>query len=169
MGIYSKYLSGIGLFGLPLGDPILYNCPFCVLIYLRMHALLSNGLLKPAGAKYVSALLLLLCTALGAYSIVGGLWYTGSTFVLLGLFTAYAQYVVKAKWLPRFYESYLPCLVVTAKNGVLTGSFLATQVVWYNNAENLGIRLGTIPFEDIFYGMLLVMGTVHFYEKFERR
>ena len=169
-GFTPEYLSGIALFGLPLGEYLFFiTVPFaCLFIYECMRYFFPDGLLKPAGAQYVSAFLLLLCTALGAYSIVEGLWYTGSTFVLLGLFTAYAQYVVKAKWLPRFYESYLPCLVpFFIKNGVLTGSFLATQVVWYNNAENLGIRLGTIPFEDIFYGMLLVMGTVHFYEKFE--
>ncbi len=33
-------------------------------------------------------------------------------------------------------------------NEILTGSFVAEQIVWRNNAENLGIRLGTTPIED---------------------
>ena len=47
--------------------------------------------------------------------------------------------------------------------------FIEKEVVWYDKDENLGIRLGTIPFEDIFYGMLLILGIVYFYEKFESR
>tara|TARA_B100000900_G_scaffold251191_1_gene213995 strand:+ start:1526 stop:2107 length:582 start_codon:yes stop_codon:yes gene_type:complete len=169
-GFNPEYLSGINFFGLPLGEYLFFiTVPFaCVFIYECMRYFFPEGLLKPRGAKYVSQLLLLLCVTLSIYAVIKGLWYTGSTFVLLGSFTAYVQYVAKVSWLPRLYESYLPCLVpFFIKNGVLTGSFLVTQVVWYNNAENIGLRLGTIPFEDIFYGLLLVMATVHFYEKFE--
>jgi lycopene cyclase domain-containing protein len=94
--------------------------------------------------------------------------YTASTFILLGLALIYVSWIAKCSWLPRFYESYAISLIpFFLKNGILTGSFLETQVVWYNNNENLGIRLGTIPFEDIFYGMLLILGTLYFYEKFE--
>ena len=54
----------------------------------------------------------------------------------------------------------LPFLVV---NGILTGSFIPSEIVWYYNEENLGIRLFTIPAEDIFYGFLLVLMNLTFY------
>jgi lycopene cyclase domain-containing protein len=39
---------------------------------------------------------------------------------------------------------------------VLTGSFIESEVVWYNNEENLGIRFFTIPVEDFAYGFSMI-------------
>ena len=56
----------------------------------------------------------------------------------------------------------IPFLIV---NGFLT----AIPVVLYNDAENLNLRIYTIPFEDIFYGMLLVLMNIVIYEKLKNR
>ena len=58
----------------------------------------------------------------------------------------------------------IPFLIV---NGLLTGSFIEGEVVWYNNAENLGIRLGTIPIEDIVYAFNLLYPGIILIEKFK--
>ena len=47
----------------------------------------------------------------------------------------------------------IPFLIV---NGLLT----SIPVVLYNDAENLGIRIYTIPVEDVFYGYALLLGTI---------
>ena len=45
-------------------------------------------------------------------------------------------------------------------NGVLT----ALPVVRYNDAENVGLRMGTIPVEDSIYLLLLLLLNVNLYE-----
>ena len=70
----------------------------------------------------------------------------------------------------RFYFAYgvilIPFFIV---NGILTGSFISSEVVWYNDAHNLGLRIGTIPVEDIFYGMLLILMNIAIFEWLQER
>ena len=68
----------------------------------------------------------------------------------------------------KFYFAFgillVPFLIV---NGILTGSFIDEEVVRYNDQENVGLRLGTIPLEDVFYGMLLMVMPIAIWEWLE--
>ena len=57
-------------------------------------------------------------------------------------------------FLKSFVILLLPFLIV---NGLLTGSLIEDQVVWYNDSQNLSIRIGTIPVEDVFYALLMLL------------
>jgi lycopene cyclase domain-containing protein len=50
-------------------------------------------------------------------------------------------------------------------NGVLT----AIPIVWYNNAYNLGIRLYSIPVEDVVYSMAMLLLTITVYELLKQK
>ena len=90
--------------------------------------------------------------------------YTVVTFLTLAFVLAFAR-LLKVEWLSRFYFSYLVLLIpFSIVNGVLTGTGIQDPVVWYNSNEIMGLRVLTIPVEDIFYGMLLILLNVLIFE-----
>lgn len=96
-------------------------------------------------------------------------WYTAVNYSLLLLLLTYTM--KKAPHiLQTFFISFLLILVPFAVvNGILTGSFIDEPVVFYNNAENLGIRLGTIPVEDIGYAFSMLLMTLVLMDKTENK
>merc|ERR1739848_548226 len=85
-----------------------------------------------------------------------GKWYTTVNFVWFILLLSYSlknQIIALQSYFPSFLIILIPFFIV---NGVLTGSFIENPVVWYNNEENIGVRLFTIPLEDVFYAFNLL-------------
>ena len=77
--------------------------------------------------------------------------------------------VLKKPYWSRLILAFLVILVpFFIVNGILIGAGLEEPVVWYNNAENLGIRLLTIPVEDTIIGFLLIGSNITLYEFFKR-
>lgn len=170
-GVWSfneKYITGIKLYNLPIEEVLFFFVvPYCcVFIYECIRCYFPYLKSKPlADIILISLACFLLFTGIIFYKN----YYTSCTFI----FTAAAIGIVY--WRKNYFKNFdatpflvaysiilIPFLVV---NGFLT----AIPVVLYNNAENLGIRVYTIPFEDVFYGMLLVLMNIAFYEKLKNK
>jgi lycopene cyclase domain-containing protein len=96
--------------------------------------------------------------------------YTFYSFILLALTLFIMQFIFKVGYMGRFLFGYtiilIPLLIV---NSILTGSFLQEPVVIYNDDENLGLKVFTIPVEDFLYGMLLILINISITEKLRNR
>ena len=96
-------------------------------------------------------------------------WYTAVNFgyavVLLAIVFNYKPEALNI-FFPVFLILLLPFFIV---NGFLTGSWIHEQVVWYNDAENLGIRMGTVPIEDSIYALTMLLTIYILMEKFREK
>jgi len=169
-GFTPDYCSGFFLFGLPLGEYLFFiTVPFsCVFLHRVMHFFFPKGLVSASLAVKLNYGLVILSLVIGLTNL--DKTYTSITFLLLAAAVTYVAWIEKVRWMGKFYQGWLVGLIpFFIKNGILTGGFTKSPVVWYDNTENLGVRLATIPLEDAFYGTLLILGTVYFYEKFEAK
>lgn len=168
-GFNEKYILGTHLFNLPLEEVLFFVCiPYaCVFTYFALTHLIEKDYLFPH-QELISSLLSVVLMFAGLFFINKP--YTGITFLLTGGFLAFQMIVLRPRYMGRFYFAFavllVPFLII---NGILTGSFIGEPVVWYNNDANLGIRIGTIPIEDFFYAMLLIVTNISVYEWLQYR
>lgn len=155
-------IVGIRIFQLPLEEVLFFlTVPFsCIFIYECLNYYIkwqiSDRITRIITIALESMSIILL---LVFYSRL----YTLVTFGLLLVLLILLQVFLKVKWLNRFYLAFIVSLIpFYIVNGVLT----SIPVVLYNNHQNMGLRVGTIPFEDHFYSMALLMMNVGFFEYF---
>jgi lycopene cyclase domain-containing protein len=163
-GFNPKYILGIYVIGLPIEEILFFICiPYsCVFTYEAINHFIKTDKFK-ISQHWITRTLIILLFAFGLVYI--NHLYTSVTFIALALFLVFLEFKVKPLYMGKFYFMYLIILIpFFIVNGVLTGSFIEDEVVWYNNFENLGIRMGTIPFEDTFYGMLMILMNISIFE-----
>ncbi len=161
-GFNPPYLMGVTLYNLPLEEVLFFICiPYaCIFAY---HCLELHLPALPFAERLFTPFLIVTAAVLGA--IWHNKYYTACTFFSLAFALAVIRYAFGANWLGRFYQIYLVLLIpFMIVNGLLTGTGLKSAVVWYNNAENLKLRILTIPVEDVFYGMALIIINLTIYK-----
>ncbi len=163
-GFNAEHVWPLRLAGLPVEEWAFFVCiPYCCLYCYHSFQVLGLRPFPPIITRRISYALLVVLVLVAAFHYERA--YTSSALGLCAVWLAFTAFVQKASWLGRFLITYViilvPFLIV---NGILTGTGLEQPVVWYDNTENLGIRILTIPVEDVFYGMLMVGLATSVYE-----
>ena len=165
-GFNANYLMGINIFNLPIEEVLFFFCiPYACLFTYHCLKILIPSFSFP----YYKTVLLSLASVLILLAVIYiDRLYTSVTFISLFIALIYFEFVDTAQWLKRIcFASLLLILPFFIVNGILTGTGLASEVVWYNANEHIGFRILTIPIEDFAYGFLLIILNVYFCEKFE--
>lgn len=151
------YLTGIQWLGLPMEEVLFFICiPYaCVFTFFCLDKLCQLQM-TPRLENLITGALVIGLIALA--TVHRSKAYSFSAFLVLAILLVLAKSLLRVSWLGRFYIIYailmFPFMIV---NGILTGSWIENAVILYNPSENMGMRLGTIPAEDIFYGMALFL------------
>jgi len=172
IGVWSfnpRYHSGIEFSGLPIEEWLFFICiPYASLfIHYAFHYFYPKVSLSDKTVRiiYWILMIILLPTIIFHYDR----WYTVVNYSVLVLVLTYTVFKVP-NILNTFFITFLIILIPFALvNGILTGSFIEEPVVMYNNAENLGIRLGTIPIEDLGYAFTMLLMSLVLINKIEKK
>ena len=165
-GFNSDYFLGVEILSLPFEEWLFFICiPFaCVFTHYAVLLYFPNLKLKKVTTKAISISLVLILFVLALVNY--DKWYTLVNFSLAIPLT-WLVYKYNPQLLQHFLLTFLVMLIpFFIVNGVLTGSWIDNQVVWYNDAENLGIRMGTIPLEDSIYAYSMILMNLFFFEYF---
>ena len=167
-GFNEKYLIGLDIFGLPIEEWLFFICiPYaCIFTHYAFIYFFPGLRLSRKVSNSISVLIVITLLLILVFNYDKA--YTFYNYVLVITLLVYSL-VTKEKSIQVFYITFLIILLpFFLVNGVLTGSFIEEQVVWYNDQENLGIRIGTIPIEDMGYAFSLLYLNLILIEKFTR-
>ncbi|MDO5509206.1 MAG: lycopene cyclase domain-containing protein [Weeksellaceae bacterium] len=163
-GFNPRYLTGLDIYNLPIEEIlffILIPYPSNFIHYSLLY-FFPRTALNPRFAR-------ILALILGLAAIAVAITHTQRLYTLTSFGTAgillLAQYRYRWPIFNRYILSFLLILIpFILVNGWLTGSYTPEPVVWYNDDQNLGIRVGTIPIEDFFYCFTMLYSSALLFE-----
>jgi lycopene cyclase domain-containing protein len=167
-GVWSfnpEYLTGIYMLNLPVEEWLFFlTVPYAIVfIYEVMNYFVKKDIFG-AFADKISLILGFILVVIATMNYDKA--YTLVNFGLLGFFLLIHYFFIRAQYMGRFYLAYLVSLIPFA---IINGFLTALPVVMYDDTQNLGIRLYTIPIEDTMYSLFLFLMTITFYEFFKKK
>lgn len=166
-GFNETYLSGNYLFRLPIEEWLFFICiPYaCVFTHLSILEINPKLGVSDEVKNWINTFLFVL------FSLIFVFNYDKAYTAIDMIFAIIILLIVKKfnpKLLNSFYVTFLFMLIpFFIVNGVLTGTGIEGNIVWYNDEQNLGIRLGTIPIEDSAYAFSLILLNLFLFTKFK--
>ena len=158
------YVLGINVWGLPIEEWLFFlTIPYsCLFIYESLNFLIKKDHLLRFSKNFSIVLIVILSITALLNTDKSYTWIKLSLTALMLVFVVLKKFPFIGKFYRTYLVSLIPFLIV---NGILT----SLPVVIYNDAENLGIRIFTIPVEDTMYSLLLLLINVVLFEFFKKK
>ncbi|MGQ8870408.1 lycopene cyclase domain-containing protein [Myroides sp. TSA_177.3] len=165
----TNYTIGVSIAGLPLEEMLFFIfIPFsCIFTYFVIDKYYQLDLLKSFNnlLVFTSIIILIVVGLLNINKI-----YTITTCLVSVATLFYLHFIVKSQWISKASFVYtLLMLGFFPVNGVLTGTGLENPIVNYNPKDFLGIRMFTIPVEDMVYGYTQFLLIIYFFKYFQNK
>ena len=180
-GFNEAHLTGVGCLGLPIEEWLFFiTVPYaCVFTYACFKKYIPQA---PLGLGHRAVTTSMAAICIGLALTYWDRAYLGLTAALCA-FWLVGTLIRWRSWMGHFWFAYGVLLFpFVMSNGVLTGldfwsypmlhnhpEAIADHIVWYNNDENSGWRLFTMPVDDLLYGMLLIGVNVSLFEAFSSK
>lgn len=167
-GFNPAYITGLHILNLPVEEVLFFICiPYsCLFTYhcFKIFWFRENTVKRKLLITNLAVALLVLIALLNYER-----WYTVVSFFLLALCLLYASTQLQKSYSHFMLTNAVLILPFLVVNGILTGTGIDHEVVWYNQSHILGLRVMTIPVEDFIYGASLILINMMLFEKLSAR
>ncbi|MEZ4938021.1 MAG: lycopene cyclase domain-containing protein [Crocinitomicaceae bacterium] len=165
-GFNPNYHLDFLIFDLPISEILFFlTVPYaCIFSYLVIEHFFGHLKIFHFDSRIFSY-------GLAGFFLILAIFNLGREYTFWASFAAFLITMInlinRSEFIPKFLVSYLILLLpFILTNGILTGSFSDEPIVWYNDSENLGIRLMRIPLDDFIYNYALLLINITLFEKF---
>lgn len=156
-GFNPEYHASIVLFNLPLEEWLFFIVvPYAsIFIHYSLEFVHPRLVLSSHLTRVIAVILIVTLILVALFN--SDKIYTFTTCIITAFVTGYAatgKMIILRRYFISFLIIIIPFLIF---NGIWTGMFIKDEVFWYNDSYNLGIRIFSMPIEDLVYGFTLLL------------